>query len=293
MSSRPWCSCRPPYRRGSREEDAARPGTGSAGRAVGRCDVAVPAARERDISADTTGRHDSCSDGSGRCPRVGTTLGERANIPVGRTVRHGAMSRLTTGVRAPSTLGTCRVTFTTVMSASSTPSPLVLIALARRCRCCPTPTSCPTSTSTSHRYRRRAAPDLPLRQARRRPGLHRCQGAARAAQDRLLDLDKGDCWGRVLASFRARYSSLEAGGTLASRYFGRFGCQAVVRTVVRLNPRGFDVIRHDRASVNPALGSVGQVPMTGMVGTSTHRLTGARVSSDDHSVRESGVVVRG
>jgi|SRR5664279_5246079 len=38
-------------------------------------------------------------------------------------LRHGAMSRLFTGIRAPSTLGTFLRTFSLGMSASSTPSP--------------------------------------------------------------------------------------------------------------------------------------------------------------------------
>ena len=74
-------------------------------------------------------------------------------------LRHGAMSRLFEGVRAPSTLGTFLRTFTSghvrQLDAVASRS---LIKLARQGRCCRVQRSWPTSTSTTRSSRRTATP---------------------------------------------------------------------------------------------------------------------------------------
>ena len=63
-------------------------------------------------------------------------------------LRHGAMRRLFTGTRAPSTLGTFLRSFTFGHAGSPTPSPRGCWSTWRvRRRCCPEPQSWPTSTS--------------------------------------------------------------------------------------------------------------------------------------------------
>jgi hypothetical protein len=78
-------------------------------------------------------------------------------------LRHGAMKRLFTGVRAPSTLGTFCARSRSATSGSSTRSrPGCWSPWPGRCRCCPAPPSWPMSTSMTPSSRPTVTPSRAL-----------------------------------------------------------------------------------------------------------------------------------